>query len=690
MKTINAEFWIMLPLVTIGMVHADPLDIWTVRNPSPSDIHLFGVTYGNGKFVAVGAGIVTSADGVSWSLASEGTLTTLNAVTFGDGTFVAVGDDGAIRTSSDGIKWISRESGTTNALTAVTSGGSQFVALGPSGTILTSPDGVNWATGTTSSSIDFSAVTYGSGQFVAVGGDLAGGHMLTSSNGVDWVERGPEMQNGLLAVAYGNGKFVAISNPPTVREDTVVVTSTNGGTWATNFVNWVNQQSETQSIFLVLTYGQGQFVAVARKCSTNDCSATILTSNDGAAWSERQTEVLNPLSAVAYGGGQFVAVGSLGTILTSPDGVIWTKRQAGTRSPFPAITYGNGTFVAIGGISRAAFDAGQGTLESFTHTTLTSTDGTTWAAHDSGPEREMFCVAFGNGSFMAMGVRSRTFQTLALASVDGANWEERGSWSLLREGSPYGIAYGNGRFVTVGEGGGIFTSTNLFAEYDSFGFGSGNTSASTGVTFGNGQFVAVGDEGMIVSSADGVNWTRSSLGSTWSLNGITHGNGQYVIVGDMGGILASRDTVNWIECTSPTTNSLFGVAFGNGQYVAVGDLGTVVTSADGLHWVGRRAVTQNSLRGIAYGKGTFVAVGDDGTILQSGRAATLTLTLTTAGGAFDLALEVLPGLDYTVQSSTDLVSWRNLTKIINPQSSRIILEGVSTSSEYTFYRVYSP
>jgi hypothetical protein len=54
---------------------------WTARTSGTSNWLLFGVTYGNGLFVAVGDGgtILTSPDGVSWTARTSGTSNWLTA-----------------------------------------------------------------------------------------------------------------------------------------------------------------------------------------------------------------------------------------------------------------------------------------------------------------------------------------------------------------------------------------------------------------------------------------------------------------------------------------------------------------------------------------------------------------------------------------------------------------------------------
>jgi hypothetical protein len=89
--------------------------------------------------------ILTSPDGITWTMRSSGTDYFLGGVTYGADTFVAVGDNGGwgtILTSPDGIIWTMRSSETTELLSGVTYGAGTFVAVGAYGTILQSdPEG---------------------------------------------------------------------------------------------------------------------------------------------------------------------------------------------------------------------------------------------------------------------------------------------------------------------------------------------------------------------------------------------------------------------------------------------------------------------------------------------------------------------------------------------------------------------
>ena len=76
--------------------------------------------------------------GTTWTLRSWG-FGLFFGLTYGNGLFVAVGKYGTILTSRNGVKWIRRASGTSNDLNGVTYGNGIFVAVGRYGTILTSP-----------------------------------------------------------------------------------------------------------------------------------------------------------------------------------------------------------------------------------------------------------------------------------------------------------------------------------------------------------------------------------------------------------------------------------------------------------------------------------------------------------------------------------------------------------------------
>src|SRR5205085_11678199 len=85
--------------LSIVLMHSTNGVEWVVDRDSIGVDQFFGLTYANGKFVAVGVNslrdrgaIETSADGIHWTVRTSGTSNWLNAVTYGGGLYAAVGD----------------------------------------------------------------------------------------------------------------------------------------------------------------------------------------------------------------------------------------------------------------------------------------------------------------------------------------------------------------------------------------------------------------------------------------------------------------------------------------------------------------------------------------------------------------------------------------------------------------------
>ncbi|MBI2924480.1 MAG: hypothetical protein HYY24_02115 [Verrucomicrobia bacterium] len=161
------------------LVMTSPDGITWSRHPGPTDTgeshYLNAAAYGNGLYVVGGwSGLpalqglmLISTDLTTWAPVTGFPVSVVNGITYGNGKFVAVGS--AIATSSDGVEWTKREAGLPGGLSAVTFGAEQFVAVGDGGLLLSSTDGVEWRQHTTS--VDgFLGVTYGNGSFIAVGG----------------------------------------------------------------------------------------------------------------------------------------------------------------------------------------------------------------------------------------------------------------------------------------------------------------------------------------------------------------------------------------------------------------------------------------------------------------------------------------------------------------------------------------
>ncbi len=280
--------------------------------------------------------------------------------------------------------------------------------------------------------------------------------------------------------------------------------------------NWQLRKENTPASGL--GFGNGVFVAVGY-------TGSVMTSSGGTTWTSRDPGTSASLSGVAYGNGTFAAVGENGTILTSADnGVSWTNRPSGAVGSLRGITYSNGVFAAVG-------DNG---------TILTSTDnGATWVVKNSGAIGSLWDIASGNGVFVAVGDGG-----IIMTSADnGAAWISKVSETIedLR-----GVVSGGGIFVTVGMFGTILTSADNGATWTSQASGLSADLDFYGIAYGNGMFVAVGENyasgtGQIMTSADGTTWlSRTSPILQDQLLAVAFGKGTFVALSFTGAIIQSH------------------------------------------------------------------------------------------------------------------------------------------------------
>lgn len=653
----------------------DPFDHWAWRNPVPPNEPVVGLTYGNGVFVAVAGdgSVLNSSNGVAWVGTGRLYNQFLASVCFSDNQFVAV--------SSSSFDL------------------SPFVAI--------SPDGVHWSLQRVPGTEYFATVTAGKGIFVAMGnssplGQNAIGAIWTSSDTTNWIQRTSHASKSLFASTYGNNLFVGVGDVGTI------VTSSDA-------INWNPSTSHTTAPLYAAAFGNGTYVAVGS-------GGTVITTADGTNWTPYASGTTNDLNAVVFRNGRFIAAGRGGTILTSDDaGVSWQSRTSGingslsvlgqndqtvviTTSPAEYITsadginwtnhasgstrslldvaYGHGTFVAVGGLPPGFASAIQPSL-------LTSTDGIIWTAQPLATNANFYGVSFVNDQFIAVGDSG-----LIMTSLDGIAWTVQRTPGRNRTSDIYplgGVAFGNGTYVAMDRllGNYCLVSTNAIN------WATNQLPSTTGfvemdrVHFDNGLFVAGGlvdNSNAILTSTNGVNWTTHI--TPVGINDSAFGAGRWVGVGDLAGVITSTDALKWTKVPVPVAVAaaqvnLHGIVYRGGFFVAVGDSGTVLTSADGLNWFSRSTPGAPALNAVAFGNGSFVTVGLRGNIWQSG--ATLNVAFSWQPTGATIILSSPAGLQSVIQTSSDLIHWSELFSIPVTQGSQTLID-TNVTWPQRFYR----
>ncbi len=172
---------------------------------------------------------LSSPDGTNWASHSTAVFATMNAVTYGNGRFVAVGLNGTAQASADGTNWVAA-SPLPVTMYGVTYANGRFVGAGTGGNaeIRSSADGTNWTLNASIPSQPLNAIAYGDGRFVAVGQSPRGGSavIFASADGTNWVARHSGTEANLVAVGFGAGRahqFIAVGTSDTILGWTVSV-----------------------------------------------------------------------------------------------------------------------------------------------------------------------------------------------------------------------------------------------------------------------------------------------------------------------------------------------------------------------------------------------------------------------------------------------------------------------------------
>jgi hypothetical protein len=282
-----------------------------------------------------------------------------------------------------------------------------------------------------------------------------------------WTDVSIGTRGRLRSVAFGSGIFVSCA------DDGTILTSSNG-------LSWTMVTSGTASPLYGVAYGQGRFAAVGQY-------GTVLVSSNGVEWSRVSSITTNSLEAVAYTDLGFVAVGDGGTIVTSNDGTNWMNQNSGTSSGFVGVGTGFGKVFAAAapnapnspalfwstngsmwfgltntppdpGSFNAGFACGNGALlgVGMRGSFYRSTNGVSWTYYSSPPFVYCFGLVFARNQFVAVGGNFSEGGRMIRSSTDGLSWQTR--YYQSSEGRLLGVAYGNYRFVAVGDGGSILVS----------------------------------------------------------------------------------------------------------------------------------------------------------------------------------------------------------------------------------------
>lgn len=351
---------------------------------------LTSVTYGNGKFVAVGqnGAIKTSYQGDSWVDIPSKANSTLNKVKWLGNQFIAVGDEGTILCSNDGVTWESRKRETQKYLLDIAFSGKVFVAVGGYGEIITSKDGVSWIKGNSETEEDIQCILWDSNKFMAV---TKQGLVLISRDGVNWT-----ISEGSMGYYDNYSKHFKVPGSYTKDSKNLCIYD----------ILWNKNEYIVTGLF-----GFKEYIKY--------------TSNDGMNWRKEEFDIVdgtqpglkymvwdgkkvvsNPdLNGIAWNGEKYISVGEKGAIFASEDGAQWGAKVKPYEVKISSIATNNHIIVAVGRDNE------------YEGVVVVSLNGLEWREVDlTCQSGQIDSLTWGNGKFVACGRGS------ILISEDGYQW----------------------------------------------------------------------------------------------------------------------------------------------------------------------------------------------------------------------------------------------------------------------------
>jgi hypothetical protein len=263
---------------------------------------------------------------------------------------------------------------------------------------------------------------------------------------------------------------------------------------------------------------------------------------------------------------------------------------------------------------------------------LTSTDGTGWST---------------NGFFIPFGVEDNELE-----------FERK---LLIQSKLTFNkVAYGNGKYVAVGEN--ICTSDSAVNWLETYKFDTGSNGYIYDVAYGSTSFftgfIAVGTKNstkIFLQSIDGITWIERtafdySIPATLpqrnaTLRTVTFGSSSVVIGGDLGVVYRWPGGPVVYQGAFGSATSWNDALFAQNTFAIVGNNGKLLTSANGINWVEKATGTTENLNKIYYNteRPEWTIAGNNNTLFQ-------TLDITTDPIVWDKTqLFSIPDPAYTVK-----------------------------------------
>lgn len=395
-------------LVVIVCVSAQPIK-WERVSPNTTWWPISNVASGNGAVVAVAAyEVIASRDeGLTWKVAlTSSTSKQFISVRFGNGVFVLIAQ-GTRYTSTDGITWTSYAGGDGGSMIF---GNGLFVVGGANGSVSSTPDGISWTATQVQGAGDLYQGAAGNGIFIfkepyspsPVFPQLEYPRFVTKSeDGTNWTHLAMNLpragcppgslcnsDQNFSGLTFANGKFIAHSGG--MLGPLGYISSTDG-------VNWTILADEAGAGGGGLYYEGERFIQLKWYDSSRQTPAQVWSSADLIDWKSQDIPYLPDRSmgpsAVTYTGSNYVVVGDSGLVMRGETADALTRVDSLDKEV---------DVVGVAAVSNIVVAVAGMNINSIADISVSTNGGRTFERRMQFPPR-LASVAYGDGKFVAVG-----------------------------------------------------------------------------------------------------------------------------------------------------------------------------------------------------------------------------------------------------------------------------------------------
>jgi len=294
--------------------------------------------------------------------------------------------------------WTARLEGLPVVMNDVLWSGGSFIAVGDGGVILTSVDGIDWVQRVSGTAADLYGISSEGSDIVVVGDDAA--VLLSTDDGQSWDVKYSEDGVTLHAVVVNAWQVVVGGRYRQSAGAFMMRSEDRGESWAV-----IESLPQSGHWTTDLIYAGCMFVA-ATDIPRSTGGTRVWVSVDGKDW--RDIVLWNNstagLYAILHDGDGFIVAGDYGAVFTSADGDFWTQPE----TPLEQISYlsaarSGSELKLAGGITWWYWWMGEPILDELAVGLSSGDGGLTWDTFNIDGYFESLGMAWGNGRFVSVG-----------------------------------------------------------------------------------------------------------------------------------------------------------------------------------------------------------------------------------------------------------------------------------------------